>query len=408
MLYDEVYQMLKSHGQLHLLRNYDLLNDVEKEQLLQQLSSVDFSLLKYMSSKDELLTRGKLSPIKTLTLAEIEKNKDNYYKTGLNALQNHKIGVVLLAGGQGTRLGSDQPKGAINIGLTKELYIFECSIRNLLQVVEETGTWIPLYLMTSDKNNADTITFFKEHNYFGYRKDYLTFFTQEMAPSVDYNGKLFMESKSTLSLSPNGNGGWFYSLEKTGNLDKMKAQGIEWLNVIGVDNVLQKIADPYFVGATLSSNCSSSVKVVSKSSPDEKVGILCLEDGKPSIVEYYDMTPEMMVSKGADGILQYNYGVIVNYLFCIKDLESISSSSLPFHLVEKKIPYMDEHNNYINPVQPNGYKFEALILDMVHLIGTCLPYEVERSKEFAPVKNLTGVDSIETARALLAQSGYEL
>jgi UDP-N-acetylglucosamine/UDP-N-acetylgalactosamine diphosphorylase len=199
MLYDEVYQILKSHGQLHLLKNYDLLNDAEKEQLLQQISSVDFSLLKYMSSKNELFTRGKLSPIKTLTIAEIEENKDNYYKSGLNAIQNHKIGVVLLAGGQGTRLGSDQPKGAINIGLTKELYIFECSIRTLLQVVEETGTWIPLYLMTSDKNKADTITFFQEHDYFGYREDYLTFFSQEMDASDKYNGKLFMESKATLS-----------------------------------------------------------------------------------------------------------------------------------------------------------------------------------------------------------------
>jgi UDP-N-acetylglucosamine/UDP-N-acetylgalactosamine diphosphorylase len=277
-----------------------------------------------------------------------------------------------------------------------------------MNVVDLTGAWVPLYIMTSEKNNKDTTEFLKEKNYFGYNPEYIRFFIQDMAPSVDFDGKIYMESRSRISLSPNGNGGWFSSLVRAGLLDDIKEKGVEWINVFAVDNVLQRIADPSFIGAVIKSGLQSGSKVVSKAAPEEKVGVLCLEDGKPSIVEYYEMTDEMRTLLNDKGELAYKYGVILNYLFNVEKLEEICNQKLPVHIVDKKIPYMDENGNYIVPTSPNGHKFETLVLDMIHMQDSCLAYEVVREKEFAPVKNATGVDSVDSARELLKANGIEI
>lgn len=296
----------------------------------------------------------------------------------------------------------------LDIGLTHSLYLFERHIQNIMDVVNRTGAWMPLYIMTSKKNNEDTVNFFKEKQYFGYNPDYIRFFVQEMAPSVDYNGKLLMEGKDTLSMSPNGNGGWFISLVKAGYLDELRARGVEWLSVFSVDNPLQRINDPCFVGATLASGRDCGAKVVRKATPDERVGVLCLEDGRPSIVEYYEMTEDMRTLREPNGDLSYNFGVILNYLFRLDSLVENQSRHMMMHVVEKKIPYIDEQAQPVKPESPNGYKFETLVLDMVHMMNDCLSYEVDRTKEFAPIKNRTGVDSLESARELLRQNGIEL
>ncbi len=262
--------------------------------------------------------------------------------------------------------------------------------------------------MTSEKNNKDTTEFFEEKNYFGYNKDYIRFFVQDMAPSVGYDGKILMESKSSMSISPNGNGGWFSSMVRAGLLEDIKSRGVEWLNVFAVDNVLQRIADPAFIGAVVLSGCESGGKVVSKADPDERVGVLCLEDGRPSIVEYYEMTDEMRTSYDSDGRLLYNYGVILNYLFGVKTLERIVNDKMPMHIVEKKIPYITEDGTPVAPENPNGYKFETLVLDMIHMQDSCLSYEVVRNREFAPVKNKDGVDSVVSARELLKLNGVNI
>ena len=222
-----------------------------------------------------------------------------------------------------------------------------------------------------------------------------------MAPSVSYDGKIYMEEKYKLSTSPNGNGGWFSSLVKAGLTEKLAKMGVEWLNIFSVDNVLQKMADPVFVGATLQAGCVCGAKVVAKADPNERVGVLCLEDGKPSIVEYYEMTDEMIHSRTKEGRLSYNYGVILNYLFELETLKRIMNENMPMHVVEKKIPYIDEQASLVKPEEPNGYKFETLVLDMIRLMDNCLSFEVDRSKEFAPIKNRTGVDSLESARELM-------
>lgn len=406
---DTAKNVLKKYGQEHILAYYGELDSTAKQKLLSQIELIDFSVLENLNEENNCSSkRGKFSPLGAVTIEDIQKNKEKYHSIGADAIKNGKVATVLLAGGQGTRLGFEKPKGMFDIGVTKELYIFECLINNLLKVVEDTGAYVPLYVMTSEKNHDDTVNFFEEKKYFGYDKNYVKFFIQDMSASVDFNGKIYMESKSDISISPNGNGGWFSSIVRAGFLEDIKSRGIEWINVFAVDNVLQQIADPCFIGAVIESGSQSGSKVVSKASPDERVGVLCTEDGKPSIVEYYEMTPEMRELRAEDGGLAYKYGVILNYLFSVDRLEEIVAEKMPVHVVKKKIPYMDENGNLISPEEPNGYKFETLVLDMVHLQKSCLPYEVERCKEFAPVKNSEGVDSVDTARELLKQNGIEL
>lgn len=398
-----VKEQIEKNNQKYLLK---YVNGSMPKRLEEQLLEYDWSYLKLIHEKQQ--ERGTFSPLKATTLDEIERKASDYRKTGLEAIKATKVGAILLAGGQGTRLGFDKAKGMFNFGETKQKYIFQQLIENLRKVVDEAGAWVPLYIMTSEKNDADTRAFFEEHDFFGYHRDYVKFFVQEMVPAVDFEGNLLVEAEDSLAMSPNGNGGWFKSLLKAG-LDKdILEKGIEWLNVFAVDNVLQQIADPVFVGATMQSGCVSGAKVVRKCDPYEKVGAMCLENGKPSIVEYYELTPEMAEAKGEDGALLYGFGVILNYLFRVDKLMETTSKNMPLHIVEKKVPYIDENGVAVKPETPNAYKFETLILDMVYMMDNCLPFEVEREKEFAPIKNATGVDSVESARALLKKNGIQI
>lgn len=405
---EEAKVKLAGAGQEHLLQYFDELDEAQQTGLLNQIEALDLSLLDLIKDGVKEVPKGKLAPLGAVTLDEIKEKKDTYKKRGLEAIRQCQVGAVLLAGGQGTRLGLDKPKGMLNVGIHKELYLFEQLVNNLMEVVKEADAWVPLFVMTSEKNNADTVAFFKEKDYFGYNKDYVFFFVQEMAPSVGYDGKILMEAKDRLSTSPNGNGGWFSSLVKAGLLDKINELGVKFLNVFAVDNVLQKMADPVFVGATLEAGAVCGSKVVAKADPNERVGVLCLEDGRPSIVEYYEMTDEIIHSRDDKGNLLYNYGVILNYLFDVKTLTDILNRSMPTHVVEKKIPYINEKAELVKPQEPNGYKFETLVLDMIHMMDNCLSFEVEREHEFAPIKNATGVDSLESARKLMEENGIEL
>jgi UDP-N-acetylglucosamine/UDP-N-acetylgalactosamine diphosphorylase len=400
-------EIVKKYGQEQLLRFEGDLTKEEKEKLYSQIESLDFDLLKNIEEKPAL-NKGVISPLKAMELIEINAYREELKNIGLDAIRNGKVGAVMLAGGMGTRLGSDDPKGMYNVGITKKLYIFQCLINNLFDVVHESGSYIPLFIMTSDLNYDSTTQFFEDKEYFGYPKDYVHFFKQEMAPACDYNGKVFLEAKDKVAVSPNGNGGWFLSMMRTGMLEKVKDYGIEWLNIFAVDNVCQRICDPAFIGATIKKDKTVGAKVVRKATPDERVGTICLEDGKPSIIEYYELTDEMAEERDERGERVYNFGVILNYLFRVDELEEIVKKSLPYHVVEKKIPYIDEKGNFVKPESPNGYKFEQLVLDMIHLAASCLPYEVEREREFAPIKNKTGVDSVESARELLKLNGVEL
>lgn len=404
----EANNKLVKYGQQHVLEIAARLGCADDTELIKQIEQTDFEVIELGKNAAKKTERGIITPIEVMSVDEIASKEQEYCEAGTRAIRDGKVGAVLLAGGMGTRLGSDMPKGVYDIGITKVVYIFECLVNNLKAVVDETGAYIHLFVMTSEKNNDITVDFFKEHNYFGYPAEYIHFFMQEMAPSTDYDGKVLMEAANRIATSPNGNGGWYSSIISAGLHRLIEKEGIEWLNVFAVDNVLQKIADPCYVGATIMNNCVSASKVIRKVDKEEKVGVLCLEDGHPSIVEYYELTEEMKDAVNEKGELAYNYGVILNYLFKVEELDKIVAMKLPPHVVEKKIPYIDDDGNMINPEEPNGLKYETLILDMIKMLDTCLGYEVVREKEFAPIKNKEGVDSVDSARELLKINGVEI
>ena len=405
MNYSEAFDKLSAYGQTHLLKFYDELSDTERKSLLAQIEETDFSVI---HTDMHVAKRGVITPISVTELSEISARYSEFSSAGLEEIRSGHVGAVLLAGGMGTRLGSDSPKGMFNIGLTRELYIFECLINNLMDVTRRAGNFIHLFVMTSDRNHDDTVDFFHEKNCFGYDPKFVHFFVQDMAPASDFDGKVYLEEKGKISASPNGNGGWYSSMQKCGMLDIVNSEGIEWLNVFAVDNVLQRIADPAFIGAVKLAHCVVGSKVIRKASPDELVGVMCLEDGKPSIVEYYELSDEMRDAKLPNGEPAYNFGVTLNYLFHVKELDEIVGRSLPLHVVKKKIAHIDSNGNPVDPDQPNGHKYETLILDMIHMLDGCLVFEVDRKREFAPVKNRTGVDSVDSARELLTLNGVML
>lgn len=407
MTKEQAMKVLEEHNQTHVMRGFDDLTSAQQETLLNQIADLQWDDIALAGNQTEI-PLGEITPIEGMDVEEIDAKREEYAKIGYEAIREGKVAALLLAGGMGTRLGFDKPKGELNVGIDKTLYIFQCLINNLMDVTNVAGKTVPLYIMTSEKNNDETIRFFEEQNYFGYPKEDVAFFVQEMAAAVDYDGKLLMEEPGRLATSPNGNGGWFSSLQKAGLLEDVHKRGVEWINIFAVDNVLQRICDPAFIGATIESGKVSGSKVVRKVDPYEKMGVMCLEDGKPSVVEYYELSQDMAEATNPDGKLTYAYGVILNYIFRVDKLEEIVEKHLPVHVVEKKIPYITETGELVKPTEPNGYKFETLVVDMIRLMDDNLPFEVVREKEFAPIKNLHGVDSLDSARELLQANGVEL
>jgi len=409
MTYVQAKALLEEKGQTQLLKYYDELSDDGKKTLLEGIANIEWSFEDALANPVDMSGKGRdIRPIAGIRRAEIEKKLKEFEEVGVAAIKAGKVAAVLLAGGMGTRLGVDGPKGAYDIGVTKPLYIFEQQMKNLMEVTEKCGVIVPLYIMTSDKNHTQTTSFWKEHNYFGYPESAVKFFKQDMAPAVDYDGKIILERKDTPALSPNGNGGWFSSLQRAGLCEDLHARGVEWLNIYAVDNVLQRIADPVFVGATILSGVNCGAKVICKTEPKEKVGVLCMDGTQPDIIEYYELTDEMANLRDENGDLVYCYGAIMNYLFNLARLEEIVDQKIPVHIVEKKIECLCEDGETRKPDKENGKKFETLAVDLIKLMGSVLPFEVVREKEFAPIKNKTGVDSVESARELLKGNGVIL
>ncbi|MBQ5338242.1 MAG: UTP--glucose-1-phosphate uridylyltransferase, partial [Oscillospiraceae bacterium] len=273
---ERICARLSALGQTHISDYLEQLNDTAQETMLRQIDTLDLSILDPECADEK---RGSFAPLYATTLGEIAQNRARFTETGLAAIRAGKVGAVLLGGGQGTRLGCEHAKGMVDIGITRELFIFECLMNNLKRVTDQAGAYVPLFIMTSAENHDETQAFFAEKNYFGYSREHIRFFRQEQLPTVDPEGRLMLSAPGVISTAPNGNGGWYASMENTGMLSELRRSRIEWLNVFAVDNVLQAIADPCFIGAVIESGNVSGAKVVAKAAPDEKVGVLCLEDG---------------------------------------------------------------------------------------------------------------------------------
>ena len=407
--YEQARAHARAHGQDHLFRFWDELPAPEQDRLARQVLAVDFAQVAVLhrdlvkgqagqpAARSETIEPLRAKPWDGFSISE----RAAYANMGMRALREGKVAAFLVAGGQGTRLGHNGPKGIFDIGLPSRKSLFQLQAERILRLSSQSGKAIPWYIMTSEENHAETTGFFKERRFFGLPERDIFFFKQGELPVVDDEGKVLLAAKGRLSLGPNGNGGCFLALSQSGALDDMRRRGIEHVFFYGVDNVLVRVCDPHFIGFALSEGHPAASKAVVKAQPEEKVGVLCLRDGKPSVLEYSEMTEEMIYAKGNDGRYLYDSANIATHLFTVEFLERNASAALPYHVAHKKIAHVDDSGALASPSVPNAWKFELFMFDLFPLAGSMAGLLVSREEEFAPVKNKDGVDSPASARAMV-------
>ncbi len=395
---------LKEFGQEHLLLYYDKMNENQKKDLLNQIENIDLNLMKelYESTTKPLdLTDIIVEPIEHVDKSKMPyTEKIAYEEKGIEAIKEHKFAVVTMAGGQGTRLGHNGPKGTFDLGLDSHKSIFEILCDTMKDAWEKYDTVVPWYIMTSRENNDATVSFFKEHKYFGYPKDAIKFFKQGELPMIDTEGKILLDENGMVKEASNGHGGTLESLDKNKIINEMKENGIEWVFISGVDNVLAKLVDPLLIGMSIENKVMGAVKSVEKTDPSERVGVFCRKNKRVGVVEYTEISEEMANMRDDYGSLVYGDLNAVFHLYNIKALEKVADYKLPYHTAFKKAKYINKDGKLVIPEKPNAYKFEKFIFDSFEMLDDVLVLRVKREEEFAPVKNATGSDSPETARKL--------
>lgn len=406
MTFDAAKTLLEEQGQAHVLRFWDSLDQNAQSALLTQIDSIDFDSISQMqgmliaSDASEPEAGGSIEPspvIDLATLAERDR-EENLAKVGCEALATGKVGVILVAGGQGSRLGFDGPKGAYKVGPLSEASLFEIHARKILALERKYDAQIPFYIMTSQINDAPTRAFFAENDNFGLSSERVLFFTQRMWPALDGEGKLILDSPSHIFMSPDGHGGTLTALRHTGMFDDMDRRGLETVFYFQVDNPLVEIADPLFVGLHLKYGADISIKVCAKRDPEEGLGIVAEKNGKHMIVEYSELTPEQMHERLPNGDLKLRFGSVAIHLFSIPFMKQEAAAMLPLHVAHKKVPYVDQNGDEVKPEAPNAYKFEKFIFDVIPDAKVAVNVEFARENEFSPVKNATGNDSPEACQ----------
>ena len=401
---ETVKKILETYGQEHLLKLYDKLPKEKQNQFLDEILTTDFKQMKELyeiTEKKADFDSVKLEPISYTVKEELPKEKlDKLTALGEDAIKQGKLAIVTMAGGQGTRLGHPGPKGTFDLGLSSHKSIFEILCDGIKSASEKYNVTIPWYLMTSDANNDETINFFEKNNYFGYPKSAVSFFKQGKLPMLDTNGKILLDENGMIIQAADGHGGIFEAMRKNGIFYQMKEQGIEWVYMGGVDNVLAKMVDPVLTGLAIDEKTLIAGKSVVKANPQEKVGVFCKKDGKPSVIEYSEISKELAEARDENGELLYGESHILCNQFNLEILEKISTNRLPYHVAFKKASYLDANGNLVKPSEPNAYKFEAFLFDAFSMVDDMSILRVKREEEFAPVKNAEGVDSPETAREL--------
>lgn len=432
---DEVKQLREKYekaGQGQVLAFYDSLDTASKAALFKQLSPIDpdhiNELVKkvlhppQIEEKDEKPTLNPLPSSATCSVLDSEEEDlQKWYESGLELIADNSVAVVLMAGGQGTRLGSSAPKGCFDIGLPSKKSLFQLQaerIRKVQQLAQKKhgkeAAVVPWYVMTSGPTRGPTEEFFKEHKYFGLEKDNVFVFEQGVLPCISNDGKILLESKSKVAVAPDGNGGLYQALINSGAVADMKKRGIKHIHAYCVDNCLVKVADPTFIGFAASKDVDIATKVVRKRNAKESVGLILEKNGKPDVVEYSEIdsaTAEAKDPKNSE-LLKFRAANIVNHYYSYRFLESIPewAHRLPHHVARKKIPYVDtESGETIKPEKPNGIKLEQFVFD-------CFPFltmdkfacmEVRREDEFSPLKNAsgTGEDDPDTSKADIMRQG---
>lgn len=386
-------------GQPHVFSFVDSMSPEQFTAFMRQLESFDVDrLLKSLSvalkSMGNTAERAQLGPLRAEDLIIPGEEKSRVWDIGIDAIKLGKVAVVTLAGGQGTRLGSSQPKGCYNIGLPSNLSLFELQAQRLLRLANIAKVdGIPWYVMTSGATHEETMAFFRQHNFFGIPESYLMFFKQGELPAVTREGKLILKEKHSLAMSPNGNGGIYPALLKERVIDDMKMRGIDYIHMYCVDNALVRVADPYFMGSCIMRGTDCAAKSILKTDPAESVGIFCRrKDGKVIVAEYSELDPSLSGQVDANGKLLFNQANIANHFFTLPFLEAVANdAALPYHLALKKIPSIDEEGNAMStPIM--GFKLEAFIFDVFEKAKKPIIYQGIREEEFAPLKNAPGAD----------------
>ena len=403
---EEIEDILKKYGQEHLLNHYDKLDEKHKKQLIEQIENIDFALIKSLyqnANKEEKNEKDEITPIDYLDKYKLNDKYKYYEDLGKRAIKEGKLAAVTMAGGQGTRLGHNGPKGTYDIGLDSHKSLFELLCDSLKEEGKKYGVTIPWFMMTSKENNQATIEFFEKHKYFGYKKDQnIFFFIQGELPMVDTEGKILVNEEGLIKLAADGHGGIYESLVKSGMTKKMQHMGINWVFIGGVDNCLVKMVDPVLMGIAIDKKVTVACKSVVKANPHEKVGVFCKRNGKPNVIEYSEITDERAEATDKNGELLYGESHILCNLFSIEAIERMGANPLPYHVAYKKAKYLDKDGKIIEPDSPNAYKFEAFLFDAFGKVDEMAVLRVKREEEFAPVKNAdkAGVDCPKTAREL--------
>ena len=401
----DIVNMLKMYNQEHIINLLNKLDEQKKWDLIDQISKIDFHQIMelYDNTKKEVeIKENKIEAIKYLDKEKLtDEQKAEFEKLGEDAIKRGEYAVVTMAGGQGTRLGHNGPKGTFRLDVYgKGKYLFEILSENLKEANNKYGVTIPWYIMTSKDNNDETLNFLEKNNYFGYPKSEVILFKQGELPLIDENGRLLINKDMKIKEASDGNGGVFSSLRTTGMLSDMKERNIKWVFIGGVDNVILKMADVILLGMAIKKGVQIASKSVVKANPHEKVGVFCKMNGHPKVIEYSELPEKMAEEVDDDGELKYGESHIMCNLFSIDAIEKVSKEVLMYHSAFKKNSYIDENGREIIPEEPNSYKFESFIFDSFEFFDDIAILRGKREDDFAPVKNKEGVDSPKTAKEL--------
>lgn len=409
---ETIKKRLKRHSQGHLLAFWEGLGSVQRGNLLGQIEQLDLPkisdwIAKYVKAPGSGALGGDFAPALSYKPRPSGPDERQKYaaavELGRRLISDGKVAALVVAGGQGTRLGFDGPKGSFPVSPVRNKTLFQLFAESIRAASEKYQSTCPWYIMTGSLNHNQIREIFRENSFYGLKKDDVFLFQQGTLPNFSFDGKILLADKDRISTSPDGHGGSLKALYRSGALADMKSRGIEFISYFQVDNPLVNIFDPLFVGLHALDGAEMSSKAVLKTGPEERVGAFCLVDGKVTVIEYSDLSAEQAESKNADGSLVFGLGNIAIHIINTAFVERLNDGgfSLPLHRAVKEIPHIDEQGNLIEPDKPNGVKLESFVFDALPLASNSIILQSLRQQEFAPVKNAAGADSVETARAMM-------
>lgn len=408
--YATARQALAEVGQDHVFHYWDHLDDVSKDHLLDQIESVDWPevgrLVKsHVFKKPDNALPEDVEPAPWYPYAPSSGREGEYqgaFEAGEDLIRHGKVAAFCVAGGQGTRLGWKGAKGTFPATPITGKPLFEVFTDYIHNVEKRYHTVVPFYIMTSPVNHEETVAFFKKHNYFGLKSKNVMIFPQGMMPAIDKTtGKVLMQSSDELAMSPNGHGGSLKALWTSGAIADMRERGIQQISYIQVDNPNVRVVDPLFIGLHAKAGAQMSSKMLPKRDPLEKLGNLCLVNGKMTVIEYSDLPDDLAYETVESGELRFRAGSIALHVISVGFVEGLNSSAggfrLPFHRAEKKVGYMDlDADRYVEPKEPNAVKLETFVFDALPMAQSSIVYETDRVEEFAPIKNADAPGALDT------------